>query len=360
MIVINLSKSLKIIIGIVAVACIAALLIGAAFEYSSAGTTADEIVAEVNGDPITAAEFNRVLGQQRASVIDYFKRTYGANFDEDFWHTDYNGEVPVDTARNWALEEAVKIKIQLNLAKSNGIIQGTSYTDLLTEMAKENERRRMALQAGEAVYGPTKFDESTFVEFYMSRLLIKLKERLSEKTLITTDEQLKQHYEKVKDALYRLEDNVRFYRISVSYMEGELRGGSEQQQKAMDLLNAIKLDLEQGKEAYGAIKEHQAANAAHEIQISEELFNNETARMYFKSQPELYAVLTEHTEADPVSTVINDYMEGQYVLARIIAREPNGYKRFEDQKGNIREHFNNALFEAYVSKLINEAELNIL
>jgi hypothetical protein len=360
-IVVNYSRSLRVFIGILAASSLAVLIFGAAFIYSSSEYAAEATpVAEVNGDVITAVEFNRVLGLQRASVIDYFKRTYDVKFSKDFWYTDYNGEVPADTLRKQALEEVVKIKIQLNLAKSYGIVQGTSYNDLLAEMEKENAQRSAAVRSGQPVYGPIKFDENRFADFYMSRVLIELKERLSEDKLAVTDEQLMKHYGTIKDELFRLEDNVRFNKISVSYLEAGQRADNDKKQHAKETMESVKRLLEQDKTVDEAVNQLQSADDTFEIQVTEEHFDNETARIYFKSQPELYLMLAEHTQAGQVSPVIDDRAAGQYVVARIVEREPNGYKSFEEQKSNVFKHYMDALFDAYLNKLINEAKVNLV
>jgi hypothetical protein len=356
----NFLRSRKGVIGITAAVSLALLLFGAAYIHSSTGPVPDTaIVAEVGGEPITAAELKRMLGQQRASVIDYFKRTYGEDLGENFWHTDYQGEVPADTARSWALKEAVKIKLQLKLAESHGMINGTSYDDLLAEMEQENARRDAALQAGLPVYGPVRFDEGSFMDFYISRILIELKVRLSEDELGVTDRQLMQHYESLKDELFRLEDSVRFYKISVSYLDDGVQVDSGMKQTVQGMMVNIKQQLEQGKTVHEMVEEMQEVDTAPPIQIAEEHFNEDTARMYFKSLPELYDVLTNIKENDQISRVIDDRSTGQLVLAMIIGREANGYRSFEEQKDIVRRHYTNVLYEAYLNKLIEEADVNI-
>jgi hypothetical protein len=108
------------------------------------------------------------------------------------------------------------------------------------------------------------------------------------------------------------------------------------------------------------VQQLQDANDTLKIQITEEQFNSDTARNYYKSLPELYEALTDPSETDQGSPVIDDQASGQYVLASIIGREPNGYRSFEEQKGNVHKHYVDSLFNTYVNKLIEEAEVKIM
>lgn len=49
----------------------------------------------VNGQETSTAEFNWHLQLNRALTADYFMQTYHAGYSEDFWLTDYSGEIPL-------------------------------------------------------------------------------------------------------------------------------------------------------------------------------------------------------------------------------------------------------------------------
>ena len=126
------------------------VIVGASLYRTGNETLSDRLtVAEVNGQPITAGEFRMALDSQRSAVIDYFKRKHGAYVDDEFWHTDYSGETPADLAKEWALQSAIRLRLQLNLASSHGIIRTASYSSVLDEMELENTRRVAAIEAGQ-------------------------------------------------------------------------------------------------------------------------------------------------------------------------------------------------------------------
>lgn len=314
-------------------------------------------VAEVNGQPITAGEFRLALDRQRSAVIDYFKRKHGAGVDAEFWDTDFSGEIPAELAKQWALQSAIRLRLQLNLASSHGIIRTASYSSLLDEMQLENTRRATAIEAGHPVYGPIRFDEINFIEYYTAKLSLALKEKLSRHELVVTDTQLKEHYEQIKDELFGLENNVQFYFFKVSYILDELHNDSKH---AEALLRKIKSRLEQGVAIEVVLKELANSSDEQQVQWTTEQFNDETARYYYKSLPELYAFLTDLPDAGMVSPLIDDRSTGVYTLAFVTDRGEAGYKSFEEVKSNVLTHYMDVEFLNYVEALINNAEVTII
>jgi hypothetical protein len=329
--------------------------------YASAASNSDRaLVAEVNGSPITAQEFKSELKQQRASVIDYFYRSYGAEYGENFWEADFNGENPEDTAKKRALQEIIKLKIELELVKQHGLIQGTSYDDLLGEMDKENKRRLAAVKAREPIYGPVQFDESTFMNYYISKLRNELKEKLSEDELKVSDEDLMRHYELVKGTLFTKEDRIKYQKISVSYREDvQSNTNNQKKQLAKRLMDSIKLLLEKGEKMDEAARKLQAENKAFTVQYTEADFNNDTASIYFKSQPVLYSVLADSLKADQISPVFDEALQGEYVLIKVMERETGGHKSFDENKRNVWKNYLDITYDAYLGKLIQEAKVDM-
>ncbi|REK71218.1 hypothetical protein [Paenibacillus paeoniae] len=344
---------------VIAIAAGVSLIIGVVLLMTWKGALFDDAaVAEVNGQPITAAEFTRALHQQRSAVIDYYMRTYGAEMDTDFWNTDYSGETPAHTLKELALESAVRLRLQLILAESQGIIQGSSYNELLAEMERENARRKAAQEAREPVYGPIRFDETNFPEFYISRIWNELREKLSQDELAVEDEQLMQHYEQIKDELFKLEDNIRFHSIKVSYTEDGQRIDGKLKQQAEVMMNAIRERLEQAESIEDIVKELEESDAGPSVLLAIEPFNDDTARYYFKSLPKLYEWLAGGQEAGRISPVMDDRATGQYVMALVIDREAGGYRSFAEQKDNVRKHYLNVVLAAYLDERMGEAEVN--
>ncbi|RAU97317.1 hypothetical protein [Paenibacillus sp. YN15] len=147
---------------------VAAGMIG--WAYAAAGTGGMAAVAEVNGSPVSAGEFRGALEQERAGVIDYYHRTYGAEYGAGFWEAGYGGEKPEETLKRRALREVVQVRTELELAWRHGLIPDASGEFLREEMEKENKRREAAIRANQPVYGPVRLDEAAFRNDYMAKL----------------------------------------------------------------------------------------------------------------------------------------------------------------------------------------------
>lgn len=362
------------VLGAALIAALTAGFFGAARLHDSA-VPDEATIAEVNGDPVTAAEFRRFLAQQRAAVIGEFARTRGAVVDERFWHTEFDGVTPAEAAKRKALEAAVRFKVELGLAREHGLIPETSREYLLAEMEKENARRSEAARSGLPVYGPVRFDENGFIEYYFGRIVTCLKEAMAGRELDATDERLRRHYESIKDTLFRLEDAVRYEEFSVSYLADGARVDAGLKEAARELLEAVRQRLDRGETAEAAIREAQRElerrdmtdqavreteqSDGHVIRHAERVLNGDTARALYRSLPELYEAVIRLTDADRVSPVIDDIASGRWVLARLFERQPQGYRSFEEQKANVRSHYLNIAYDAHVQRLVRNADVKL-
>lgn len=318
-----------------------------------------EPVAKVNGSPVTVTEFKRELERQRASVIDYFHRTYGADYSKDFWKTDYDGENPEGLLKQRALENLVKVKVELELAKSKGLIQGTGYDDLIREMDKENKRRLAAIKSHIPVYGPDQLDEDAFMRYYLSNLRNELKEKLAEDELKPTDKELQLHYEKVKEQFLAGEDTTQFEKMSVSYKDDTIDTSGWQKQTAAKLMESAQLLLEQGMEMSEAASILQAGPDRVVIRYTKEELSDNTAGTYFKSQPVLYSLLQGGLESGEISPVIDEPAQGEYSLVRITGREERGYKSYEENRDNVLNSYMGTTYTEFINQLTSDAQINV-
>lgn len=336
-------------------------IVGAIVLYASVEADSSQTsIATVNGSVITMQEFKRELEKQRTSVIDYFYRSKGVAYGRNFWETDYSGENPEETAKKRALDEIIRRKIELELVEQHGLIQGTSYEDSLHEMDKENKRRLAAVKAREPIYGPVQLDESTFMNEYISKLRTQLKEKLSEDELNVSEEELKQHYELLKDTLFTMEDRIRFQKISVSYKEDlQSNTNASKKQSLKKRMDAIKLLLDQGEEMEQAISELQGENEEFVLRFTEENFNKDTAGTYFKSQAVLYSILAGNLGVNQVSPVLDETMQGEYVLVKVLDREKSGYRNYDESKRNVWKNYVDTAYVDYLDKFIRVAKVDI-
>lgn len=326
--------------------------VGVFCAYGGTGE-ASRVVAQVNGIGITAMEFRRELDNQRAPVIDYFHRTYQANVTEAFWDTSYGGDNPETMAKARAMEELVKRKVELELGSRHGLLSGTAYEDLLEQMDQENKRRAEAAKARQPVYGPVRMDESVFIPYYLSKLRNGLKEKVAAADLGVSEEELL--------CLKALETNpappeterVRFRKLAVSYRSAELTGdGSPTNQQ--DSIAHLKQRLEQ---AAGESGDTQLSREGENVRVSVEELNGESAGMYYKSQPALYAVLSGGIQAGQASPVFEEALQGELVLVKVLER---GKGDSGGGKGGVVPEAGmslDSLYRQFIGKLAAEAEV---
>lgn len=319
------------------------------------------VVAEVDGEPVTEVEFRRALSRERSGVIEQFKRTYGAVVDEAFWQRDYDGVTPLETVKRRALDTVARMKVQLRLAERHGLIADASYEGLLREMERENAARAKALAAGLPVYGPSRFEQADFVDFYLGRLTLELKDKLAESELDMTEERLKQHYQEVKDELFRQEGETRFYEISASYRIEGLQN-EEGLREAASALNEIRARLAAGEAANTLVGELGNGGASEEgdgsvLQAAEKRFDAASARYYYRALPQLYELLADAPEPGFIAPIIDDAENGRYMLAVVIESEAGGYASFEEIKDRVRQLALESAYIEYVDKLAKEARI---
>lgn len=351
-------KRMRLITGLLIVILIA----GSVIYFRLASSNSDSAsVAMVNGSPITVKEFKSELQRQRAIVIDYFRQSYGAEYGSDFWKTEFKGENPESAAKKRALNEAVRLKVELELAKQYGLVQGISYDDLMREMEKENQRRKAAIKEHQPIYGPVQLDESTFLNDYITKLRNELKEKLSENELKVSDADLKRYYEQVKDTLFVKGEKVKFQKITVSYREaGSSENIDQQMQIARKQANSVRQLVIQGKKMSEAAQELQAENEGLAVHYSEEELNPDTASRYFKSQPTLYSVLTNDLKKGEISNLFEEEMWGEYVVIKIMEREAMEYKSFDENKRNVWNSYMGEAYSTYLNKLVANAQIDII
>lgn len=319
-----------------------------------------ELVARVNGSPVTALEFKREMERHRAVIIEAFQRTYGAKVDNRFWQAEFNGENPETTLKQRALKSIVRIKVELELARRHGLIQGTTYNDLLREMDKENERRLAAVRAKQPVYGPVPLDEPSFMNIYMSKRRIELKEKLSLDELKAGDEVLKRHYEEMKDPLFVSGGKVRFENITVPYQDtGSGNEDSRWKEQAQAGMDTAKQLTEQGHSLAEAAKKLQGGEGAPVARYTEEELNNPTASAYYKFQPALYSMLTGGLPTGQISPVIDEASQGEYHLIKITGREASGYKSYDEVSSQVWSSYMDAAYSAYLDRLVEEARVDL-
>jgi hypothetical protein len=168
-------------------------------------STANSVVAWINFEPITEPEFKMWLFSfDRANTFAYFNRKYGAEDSSGFWNQSFNGEIPAAVAKQKALQELTKIKVQQILAQQNGIIADISYQKFLENLKQENQQREAAVKHHQVIFGPVQYEPEIYYQYLLDQTIQHLKEKLADTRFKAGDlKYIDQEYPKLVDRLVK-------------------------------------------------------------------------------------------------------------------------------------------------------------
>lgn len=143
---------------------------------ASAGSDSG-VIGSLNGESVSEVELRFWMDQCRSEVTRYFFRNYGVTGDPDFWKptTIYGTETPLEKLKSLGLQRLIHARVQLQLAKQEGLIPDSSFIGIMKQRIPENARRLSALKSNKVIYGPKQYDEHVFFDYFFSNLLIQLK-----------------------------------------------------------------------------------------------------------------------------------------------------------------------------------------
>ncbi|MFB6367691.1 hypothetical protein ACFCP7_27390 [Paenibacillus elgii] len=95
-------------------------------------------------------------------MYGYFHETYGAQDRAEFWTTSFNGEIPLEMAKEKTPEKLNIIKTEQFLAKQYGLTDDLSYKSFKARLTEEYKRRAGAVKKGQPVFGPREYSEIAY------------------------------------------------------------------------------------------------------------------------------------------------------------------------------------------------------
>ena len=121
-----------------------------------------QTAARINGLDVDVREYLLVAGQERGGVLADFTARYGAQADEGFWQREWDGETPAQALEKRTLDRLTVVKVQQQMMLEAGVLEDAGYEAFLEDWRRENQRRRQALERGEALYGPESYTEEQY------------------------------------------------------------------------------------------------------------------------------------------------------------------------------------------------------
>ncbi len=317
------------------------------------GTSGDTWIAKVNGEPIRKNEFLRQLKLERTDTFEYFRQKYNADPSGDFWNKSFSGEVPIDYAREKTLEECAAVKVKQILARENGLIDDISSEAFLKDLAAENKRRKEAVKNNLPVYGPVQYDENSYFIQVLSNLTIKTKEKLLEGEFKPTEEELRDYYEKVKDELYKEEDNISIHILYIQYGKDGGTFTEAERKAAIDRMEEIKGQLDRG-----GYFEDMAKMDSGEIKVEVKTIDADSASAYSKSEPKMFEA-AKMLNAGQISNVLDETVQRRVEIVKVLQKEGTGYKAFDEYKDAVLSGYIDEKYDELVDRLVQEAKVEI-
>lgn len=342
---------------IIAILAIGAAVVVGGYEIfvNRSDSGSSNAIATVNGEPIAVNEFRLFMEKNRANVYSYFKQKYGVDDSSHFWTTEINAEIPMNVLKQWAMDEATKIKVQQILGKQHGIIQDISYAAFLKEFKQENKRRQEAVEAKKVIYGPHQYDEQGYYNYILSGIETQLKETLSKKDLAVSDDQVKAYYEANKDTLYKNQDTIQIQKASISFIGKDITDVSAQKLQVKKQMNLVKERLDQGK-SFGEI----ASQLRSENQVSLALQDMKLDGSSIRSNSILYPVLMETANKLAEGKYSEIYEEDNaYNIIQCNRRINEGYRIFNEIKDSIKAIFIKKKYEEWIDKTLKAVKVEI-
>ncbi len=155
-------------------------------------------ILTVNTDPIDSRKFLLQMSTNRAQVSQYFYDHYGVQDSATFWTTPHGGVTPLTMIKQLTTQQLVRLTVQLEMARTRGLVRDISYGAMLANMQQENQRRAAAVAQHQPVYGPTSFTEATYFSYITSNLEATLKQNLEETMQPPALAVLEQIYEQLR------------------------------------------------------------------------------------------------------------------------------------------------------------------
>lgn len=302
-------------------------------------------VAIINGETISIKEFELIMKKQAADTSIYFMKKYGVSIqNKDFWNTDYSGEVPLKVLKEKSLDEIGKIKVQQLFAREKGITKSINYEDIINDMVKENKMRILAKKEGKVIFGPVQYSEEMYYDYAFSNMVLKLKENLSQKELVSTENVLKEYYERNKEVLFKNQDVIKTNLITVNYNKPANR------QKANIVMEEIKAAVGKGKGLDDIKGNDELKISMKELTFDSNPMSEDDIRHNFLSAVKKLSV-GKVSEVFDVGTSI--------YLIQVTDKKDSGYKSYDEAKQVVIQNCADKKYNEFFDELSKKAKVEI-
>lgn len=325
-------RNKKVYGGIIGTCFVMALLIAITLKPIKV-TSGQEGIVTVNDISVPKEEFSMFLQDEKALTVNYFTQKYGAEYGAEFWQSEYEGENPLDVAKQNALDKITKVKIEQQVAKEMGIISGSEFETIL-ELMKQNE----------SIYGAENLEAFQEYSVFHSKIMLEAEEKYKLKEAKVSEKEVKEKYEKVKETLFHTPDNIKAMQLEIDLLP---------EISAADSLEAITKDIDAGISVEALQQKYQEVCRITPVSKTYGVGEGKDENI-----SEIDLLLKEETYnlAKNEMTYPIGYEEYYYIMI-CLEREGGGIAPFDEVQIIVEDMLKEEAFEGYIASKIEKANV---
>lgn len=332
------------------------------FRHSLSNKTIQDTdtVLTINSEPVSWAEFNLVMSGLRVRVYTYFQSKFDFTENENFWETEYSGEIPGKKLIDETINALKRIKIEQILMKEEGIVDDISFTDFIKELKNENARRKKAIANKTSIYGPTEFNEKIYYEFLQMERSEKLKIRMSGSKLHFSEDDIRNYYNNNKDTKFMLPGKTRIERIILKIHDDSVKTGVgapviNKENDPLETMIHIQEMAFNNKEFTEIVNELQR-QGNNDVSFEEHIIDVTTMKMLANTYHGIFESVFR-LETHVVSDIITE--ANTLNIIKVIEREYGTYITLEEARPQINREMTDSLYNSLLSNLAEQAVVKL-
>lgn len=292
-----------------------------------------DYLVSINDAEVSEDEFRLFLQDQKASVAAYFYQEYGVEDSIDFWETRVEGETPIEVAREQAISELLRIKIEQEIALEYGLLESLVFEDIIEDISEEENR-----------YGADNL--SLFQEYtlYHSKILIDTVNRFKAEFNKVQDQEVKEYYKQHQNTLFKEADHVETIQIEI-----------EQTEEENELFDRIQLDLKSDQTISELQEKYKKFD---QINIKGKEYASQVGKDEDSSELEMQLKEVSYMmQIGEISEVIP--FGNRDFIVKVISKEQGNYRDYEEVKETIASVIIEENFEQEVIQRVNDAKISL-
>ncbi|WNR42884.1 peptidylprolyl isomerase [Paenibacillus roseipurpureus] len=288
------------------------------FYFGHSDKEAPGTVMTINGSPVSKFDFFLITGRDL-------------------------GDAPApitDQERN----AVIRTRLTQLEASARGIQMPVDYNTFMQQLKAENERRRIALEKHEPIYGPKQFKERDYFDYLLSNAKRELRDKLQGNPIDVSETKLLSYYESNTEKLARKLDTYVFHEIVIPGTDEDARAEAE----------AI----------MGKIKTADKFETAYQKRLLspglalEETMNQENRRNFDKYHNNFFALAKDLKEGQLGKEIVADQENFKLILCT--KREAGGYFSYEEIKNEVLQRYLDATIADYTEQLVAKAKVRVM